>query len=53
MHRDLMGPNRASPGRFRDLPISIGGLNLGGAGCRGGPSILMPKPSTANPQSSP
>jgi hypothetical protein len=30
-----MGPNRPGPKGFRDLPIGIDGLYLGGAGCHG------------------
>ena len=32
LHPDLMGPNRAGPKDFRDLPIGIDGRCLGGAG---------------------
>jgi len=32
LHPDLMGPNRPGPKGFRDLPIGIEGLYLGGAG---------------------
>ena len=39
LHPDLMGPNRRGPKGFRDLPIGIGGLYLGSAGCHGGPGI--------------
>jgi phytoene dehydrogenase-like protein len=38
---DLMGPNRRGPKGFRDLPIGIDGLFLGGAGCHGGPGITF------------
>jgi phytoene dehydrogenase-like protein len=41
LHPDLMGPNRSGPKGFRDLPIGIDGLYLGGAGCRGGPGITF------------
>ena len=36
-----MGPNRPGPKGFRDLPIGIDGLYLGGAGCHGGPGITF------------
>ncbi len=41
LHPDLMGPNRPGPKGFRDLPINIDGLYLGGAGCHGGPGITF------------
>ena len=41
LHPDLMGPNRPGPKGFRDLPIGIDGLYLGGAGCHGGPGITF------------
>jgi phytoene dehydrogenase-like protein len=41
LHPDLMGPNRPGPKGFRDLPIPIEGLYLGGAGCHGGPGITF------------
>ena len=41
LHPDLMGPNRPGPKGFRDLPIDIDGLYLGGAGCHGGPGITF------------
>jgi phytoene dehydrogenase-like protein len=34
-------PNRPRPKGFRDLPIGIDGLYLGGAGCHGGPGITF------------
>jgi phytoene dehydrogenase-like protein len=36
-----MGPNRPGPTGFLDMPIPIGGLYLGGAGCHGGPGITF------------
>ena len=36
-----LGPNRPGPTGFRDLPIGIDGLYLGGAGCHGGPGITF------------
>ena len=36
-----MGPNRPGPKGFRDLPIGIEGLYLGGAGCHAGPGITF------------
>jgi len=41
LNPDLMGPNRPGPKGFLDLPIPIGGLYLGGAGCHGGPGITF------------
>jgi phytoene dehydrogenase-like protein len=41
LHPDLMGPNRPGPRGFRDLPIPVDGLYLGGAGCHGGPGITF------------
>ncbi|MDT5016539.1 MAG: hypothetical protein QOD39_2699 [Mycobacterium sp.] len=41
LHPDLMGPNRPGPTGFLDMPIPIGGLYLGGAGCHGGPGITF------------
>ncbi|OBI99038.1 phytoene desaturase family protein [Mycobacterium asiaticum] len=41
LHPDLMGPNRPGPKGFLDLPIPVGGLYLGGAGCHGGPGITF------------
>jgi phytoene dehydrogenase-like protein len=36
-----MGPNRSRPKGFRDLPIGIDGLYLGGAGCHRVPGITF------------
>ena len=41
LHPDLMGPNRPGPKGFLDMPVPIGGLYLGGAGCHGGPGITF------------
>ena len=41
LHPDLMGPNRPGLKGFRDLPIGIDALYLGGAGCHGGPGITF------------
>ena len=41
LHPDLMGPNRPGPKGFRDVPVDIDGLYLGGAGCHGGPGITF------------
>jgi phytoene dehydrogenase-like protein len=41
LHPDLRGPNRPGPKGFRDLPIGIDGLYLGGAGCHGGPGTTF------------
>jgi phytoene dehydrogenase-like protein len=41
LHPDLMGPNRPGPKGFLDMPVPVGGLYLGGAGCHGGPGITF------------
>lgn len=41
LHPDLMGPNQPGPKGFLDVPVSIDGLYLGGAGCDGGPGITF------------
>lgn len=41
IHPELMGANRPGPRGWRDLPVPIRGLYLGGAGCAGGPGITF------------
>lgn len=41
IHPEHMGPNRPGPGGWRDLPLGVEGLYLGGAGCHGGPGITF------------
>jgi phytoene dehydrogenase-like protein len=41
LHPDQMGPFRPGPRGWRDLPIPIRGLYLGGAGCHGGPGVTF------------
>jgi phytoene dehydrogenase-like protein len=41
IHPELMGANRPGPRGWRDLPVPVEGLFLGGAGCAGGPGITF------------
>ena len=41
LHPGLTGPNLPGPKGFRDMPIGIDGLYLGGTDCRGGPGITF------------
>ena len=41
IHPELMGATRPGPRGWRDLPVPIKGLYLGGAGCSGGPGITF------------
>lgn len=41
IHPELMGANRPGPRGWRDLPVPLHGLYLGGAGCAGGPGITF------------
>jgi phytoene dehydrogenase-like protein len=41
IHPELMGANRPGPRGWRDLPVPVDGLFLGGAGCAGGPGITF------------
>jgi phytoene dehydrogenase-like protein len=41
LHPGLTGPNLSGPSGFRDMPIGIDGLYLGGADCRSGPGITF------------
>lgn len=41
IHPEQMGPGRPGPLGHTDLPLGIGGLYLGSAGCHGGPGITF------------
>jgi len=41
IHPEQMGEHRPGPQGWRDLPVGIDGLYLGGAGCHGGPGITF------------
>jgi phytoene dehydrogenase-like protein len=41
IHPELMGANRPGPRGWRDMPVPLDGLYLGGAGCAGGPGITF------------
>ena len=41
IHPEQMGEHRPGPSGWRDLPLGIDGLYLGGAGCHGGPGITF------------
>ena len=41
IHPEQMGAHRPGPKGWRDLPVGIDGLYLGGAGCHGGPGITF------------
>ncbi len=41
IHPEQMGVHRPGPQGWRDLPLGVDGLYLGGAGCHGGPGITF------------